>query len=115
MSSLGQIILNIGAPERRPAAPDLFETMMETKGDTGPLQPWYKRRASARTISAPSILLLSSFVFIALSSASFAVVQAMVPNTTDISFFTVQAGYEVFDDNGDSPVLKLGTFGHCIS
>ncbi|KAI0913075.1 hypothetical protein F4823DRAFT_559341 [Ustulina deusta] len=85
---------------------------MALKGNTGSLQPWYKRRASARTVSARSILRLSSFVLITLSFALFVVVNATVPATGDISLFYVQAAYISY--NNANPVLKLGTFGYCI-
>ncbi len=93
-------------------ASGLLKTTMALKGNTGSLQPWYKRRASARTVSARSILRLSSFVLITLSFALFVVINATVPAAGDISLFYVQAAYISY--NNANPVLKLGTFGYCI-
>ncbi|GAW17597.1 hypothetical protein ANO14919_070560 [Xylariales sp. No.14919] len=86
--------------------------MAALAGDTGPSQPWYERRANARTISARRMLLLSSFIPITLSLASFLVVDATVPATPDMSLLNVRAAHISY--NGANPVFKLGTFGYCV-
>ncbi|KAI0452917.1 hypothetical protein F5B21DRAFT_526459 [Xylaria acuta] len=85
--------------------------MTALKGNTGSLQPWYKRRASARTTSARSILLLLSFILITFSLAVFVAVNTTVL-AADISLLNIKARYISY--NGATPMLKLGTFGYCI-
>ncbi|KAI0532059.1 hypothetical protein GGR58DRAFT_199877 [Xylaria digitata] len=87
--------------------------MAAPKGETGSLQPWYKRRASARGMSARSILFPLSFVLIALSLALFLVVDVTAPAVVDMALFSVRNGGLSY--NGDNPVLILGTFGYCIN
>ncbi|KAJ8130452.1 hypothetical protein O1611_g3177 [Lasiodiplodia mahajangana] len=79
--------------------------------DAKSLQPWYNRRASARRVSAHSMLLLLSFVPITLSLALLIAADITVPATTDGSLFNVRALVSFNDAN---PVLQVGTFGYCV-
>ncbi|KAI1758053.1 hypothetical protein F4782DRAFT_476263 [Xylaria castorea] len=88
------------------------KTMVAPKDSTGSLQPWYKRRANTHTMSVHGILVLTSFVAILLALIFLFIVDATVPATLDMALLNVRNPYQTV--NGESPVLKLGTFGYCI-
>ncbi|KAF2968665.1 hypothetical protein GQX73_g4916 [Xylaria multiplex] len=87
--------------------------MAALKGESESLQPWYRRRASARGIPAHGILLILSFVLIILSLALFIVVDVTAPAVVDMALFKVRN--RGISYNGDNAVLTLGTFGYCIN